>query len=605
MYIYNKEYIFFIFGRYMKKVYIYVAGIFLLIIWGAVWAQSLTNSLDAQLIELWVIPNNITSLERVSRFEYARLLSTLDCTQCSPAETSFKTEIETWVAWLDPFANNLDDLDLWNMLYKEEDLSYCVAHVAKNKRMTWFPRSTSPLCPGQFCGWNTLVFGDLIQSLFLYSAPYKLETVSIPRTDIWIWIESLGTQIDIWTRVATSQALERCGSTPCAAATFEELDIYARYCQYHLDVCEMRSTNILKENIYPIGHLNLLDDRWVININDDIIQKYSRYDAVTGEDLMDIYLPLIEQAQCSLINDFDDDGIRNSQDSCPYTYSPSQYDTDQDNIGDVCDKDIDGDGVWNQIWAVDDLWNIIIEKWWTHEDNCLRTINPGQEDNNTDTRWDACDEENTNKYIPIQIAVDPKTAIIWTQINATVKTVHEHIERQRWDAWTSIWESATHIYQNQWVYTIIAHAYDPVDEYDAHKLTVTQCPHLQDTNCIISLAKISIIINPSEDLKAALQCSINPKTVRIGEEVILSQIYEWNIDSVLWTIVDTTLEAEPWASVRTSFKDTGLYSIIAQWYTADNQRVALSQCTVEVTNDGSENGRLAEILPDKLFYNTW
>ena len=66
-------------------------------------------------------------------------------------------------------------------------------------------------------------------------------------------------------------------------------------------------------------------------------------------------LPAIQQTtSCSVIHDYDGDAIANTIDNCPYHYNPHQRDFDRDNKGDVCDEDIDADGLENLVGLVND-----------------------------------------------------------------------------------------------------------------------------------------------------------------------------------------------------------------------------------------------------------
>ena len=51
--------------------------------------------------------------------------------------------------------------------------------------------------------------------------------------------------------------------------------------------------------------------------------------------------------------DLDGDGLHQYYDNCPTVFNPDQEDLDQDGIGDVCDEDIDGDGVTNEQEEID------------------------------------------------------------------------------------------------------------------------------------------------------------------------------------------------------------------------------------------------------------
>ena len=47
--------------------------------------------------------------------------------------------------------------------------------------------------------------------------------------------------------------------------------------------------------------------------------------------------------------DWDNDGVANDYDNCPYTWNVEQINHDSDHLGDLCDDDIDGDGIINSI----------------------------------------------------------------------------------------------------------------------------------------------------------------------------------------------------------------------------------------------------------------
>jgi hypothetical protein len=76
-----------------------------------------------------------------------------------------------------------------------------------------------------------------------------------------------------------------------------------------------------------------------------------------------------------------------ADDNCPNLHNLGQHDMDGDDIGDLCDPDIDGDDILNE------------------NDNCPFAFNPLQENSDTDGAGDACDN-CTDVFNPYQFDGD-------------------------------------------------------------------------------------------------------------------------------------------------------------------------------------------------------
>jgi len=85
---------------------------------------------------------------------------------------------------------------------------------------------------------------------------------------------------------------------------------------------------------------------------------------------------------------------------CPCIDNPNTNDTDGDGILDVCDDDIDSDGVTNLLCIFDNNGLVDQGKVKASDDNCVFIVNPQQEDSDKNGVGDACEEHDLCATVP-------------------------------------------------------------------------------------------------------------------------------------------------------------------------------------------------------------
>lgn len=200
--------------------------------------------------------------------------------------------------------------------------------------------------------------------------------------------------------------------------------------------------------------------------------------------------PIQKIVACSLSPDYDGDGVANERDVCLHAYNPNQRDSDADAIGDVCDDDIDGDGLTNTIGVVDDQGNFIPERVKTSKDNCLLVANPEQKNNDKDGFGDWCDPDNPDIQAALMIQAIPRVGTIPTEVVFTSATLGkiEQLERSFGDGFFADLPGPVHTYADAGMFSVIAKATPAFGHPVVSRLPITiQPPTAWSVGCAVVL----------------------------------------------------------------------------------------------------------------------
>jgi len=379
-----------------------------------------------QLKTMGLDVTTIESQADISRYDLSRLLNSVECKDCiAPKQDMINKYVQSfWSAFTATPGKDFADISFWWWLYNNLSYYYCVAYVGDNTYMRGYPKATSPVCGGKFCGNKDTTTAEFIQVVINILAKYIYKDLTLNRKEVSTRINKL--KIDSYeAKNFTTEDIKNitdksktCQSA-CALQNANEVNLYLKYCMFNIAKCNMQEVGKIKQWYWPVAELNLLYNQSIINI--DQSQRKNTDKNIDGKTVIETLFKLNGKVNCAFNNDYDCDGLDNTKDSCPNAYNPTQRDTDKDGIGDVCDDDIDGDGAKNPIGIVDDEGKIDISKWTKDTDNCLFIVNSSQQDNNQNSMGDTC--ENIGSQIGIYISIDKLigSAPLTTKFSAITK----------------------------------------------------------------------------------------------------------------------------------------------------------------------------------------
>ncbi len=531
----------------MKKIRIIIYSIFAFIFSfaGISYAASISDFWE-KLLNINIPLHTILSNSWISRYDLTRLLNATECKDCVvPNYDYINTYSNTfWNNFIKTPGKDFNDIVYWKTIYNKKNYYYCVAYVGDKWYMEWYPKATSPVCAGKFCGDRLTTKAEFLQVIINIISKYLYSSHSLNWDTANTWIKKLRSwsyEHRTFTKdeltIITKKAKE-CGKTSCSLQDIEEFNIYLKYCMFNLKSCGMIPFWKIKEGYWPVAELNILYRQNIISLNDAV--KYNIGENIDGKLTIDILGRVNDLIWCSFNSDYDCDGISNTIDNCPYTFNAKQHDLDKDGIWNVCDDDIDGDDIKNPIGIVDDNNKINIKLWNPSTDNCLLTINTDQKSTIKDWIGDACLWTINN--ISLTIAIQkiqwtlPKTITFSALSKWNINSFH----RDFGDGSIWSWTTVSHSYIIPWLYTVRLFA------------------KWESTND--AYAKTTVIVWRDQDEKQGMFLLNTSLITPIDGEWNFTLSALGNHDSYQWMIWKTTITTKN-PNLRKKFTEAGTFPI--------------------------------------------
>lgn len=522
------------------------------------------------LRKTWIAVDEIIERDQVSRYELTRLLNAVNCEDC--------INTPNWMLnlynnnWRDNFVSTpgKDFRDIWYewWYYKGEKYYYCVAYVWDNVWMRWYPEWISPVCDWKFCGTRNTTLWEFLQVVLNIADQYVYQKYLINWWKVKTWMDGLTPwsypyqylNKDDKIQIIKYEEMWLSGSLP----NEESMQAYIKYCMFNIEACGMQSFGDIKKWYWPIAELNILYDNNIVEH-----EKYKDWDIhelVEWEYVLKTLYNLFRLVDCDFNHDYDCDDNINPKDNCPNHYNPNQKDTDNDWVWDVCDDDIDGDGIKNPIGIVDDLWRIVLSKREDGMDNCLFVPNTDQLDSDWNWIWDACENNRNNLWMYIKTHKIDGTAPVTAEFEAiTEGTIKWEISWDFWDWEYSVGKKVSHTFLNDWLYRVQTNAIWINNDASASTTVMIGKNILENYSMQIFVDKVSSWL-PSE---------IKFKTEN-----------KWSFDRFERDFGDNKkIKKDNNEEITKMFRDENSYMVTVKWF-KNNEVVAVANSIIWAGNNG-------------------